>query len=285
MRRIATLLCAFAPVIGLISGVFWPVVMRDATPGRVLRVAADPNNLPFTNARLEGFENRIAELIARELGCRVEYRWRAQRRGFFRNALGEGEADLVLGVPARFDRALTTRPYYRSSYVLVSRADRGLDVRSLDDPRLADLRIGFHALGEDGANPPPADALVRRGLAANLVGYSIYGDYRDETPPARLIEAVARGEVDVAIAWGPLAGHFATKQPVELLVTPIEPERGPGALPFAFDIALGVRQEALGLRDELDRVLAREREAIDAILREYGVPRVPASEERPERER
>ncbi len=248
---------------------------QAAAPRRVLRISADPNNLPFTNDRLEGFENRIAELLAREMQAELEYYWRAQRRGFFRQALKEGECDVVLGVPAGFEMALTTAPYYRSTYVWVARKDRGLKIASLDDPVLKELRIGVQLIGNDGANTPPAHALASRGVIENVVGYTVYGDYGRENPPARVVEAVAAGEVDVAAVWGPLAGYFARRQGVELELTPVRPEVDPPGLRFAFGIAMGVRKGNKELRDELDEVLRRKKPDIDKILDDYGVPRVP----------
>jgi mxaJ protein len=240
-----------------------------------LRVCADPNNLPFSNARGEGFENRLAQLVARDLHRRVEYTWWAQRRGFFRNTLNAGLCDVVMGVPAGFGMALTTRPYYRSSYALVYRGNAGYRLNSLDEPRLKELRIGLHFIGDDYGNPPPAEALARRGLVGNVAGYSLYGDYREPNPPARLIEAVAQGEIDVAVAWGPLAGYFARRQPVALAVVPLPTPAG--AQPFEFSIALGVRKGDAVLRDRLDRVLARRQAAIVRLLGEYGVPLIATS--------
>ena len=179
---------------------------------RVLRIAADPNNLPFSNDKLEGFENKIAALIARELGVEIEYTWRAQRRGFFRETLKEGSIDLVMGVPSDFERALTTEPYYRSTYAFVSRKDKNLHVQSFDDPRLRQLKVGVLLIGDDGANTPPAHALAERNIVTNVVGFTIYGDYKEPNPPARIISAVAKSDVDVAVVWGPLAGFFAKKQ-------------------------------------------------------------------------
>ena len=241
---------------------------------RVLRVTADPNNLPFSNARREGFENKIADLLARALDANLQYSWRAQRRGFFREALKENEADLVLGVPAHFDMALTTAPYYRSSYVFVYRKDRGLDLHSLDDPILRKLKIGVQMIGNDGQNTPPAHALGNRGIIENVTGYTVYGDYAQDNPPARVIDAVAKGEIDVAIVWGPLGGYFARKSSVPLVVVPVSPAADPH-LPFTFSIAMGVRKNDKALRDEIDTVLAAKRPEIDAILDEFGVPRVP----------
>jgi quinoprotein dehydrogenase-associated probable ABC transporter substrate-binding protein len=244
---------------------------------RVLRVCADPNNLPFTNARGEGFENRIAGVLARELHARVQYTWWAQRRGFFRNTLNAGLCDVVLGVPSSFELARPTRPYYRSSYVFVYRKDRGIDVRSFDDSVLKRLRVGVQLVGDDYTNAPPAHALARRGIVRNVVGYSVYGDYREESPPHRIVDAVARGDVDVAVVWGPLAGYYAKRAAVPLAVVPVRPQIDVPFLPFVFDIAVGVRRGEEPLRLELDRALERARPEIDAILTEYGVPRVTAA--------
>jgi len=246
---------------------------RAAAPGRTLRVCADPNNLPFSNERGEGFENKIAELVARDRGASLSYTWWAQRRGFFRSTLGEGRCDVVLGVPTAFERVLATSPYYRSSYVFLSRRDRGLHVRSFDDPVLRTLRVGVQIVGADYANVPPAHALSRRGIVANVVGFDVYGDYRQESPPARIVTAVARGDVDLAVVWGPLAGYFALRQPVPLEMAAVSPARD-GVLPFAFDISMGVRRGNQALRDELDDVLRRRRADVDAILNDYGVPHI-----------
>lgn len=243
-------------------------------PERVLRACADPNNLPFSNRRLEGFENRLAELVAADLGARVEYTWWAQRRGFVRNTLNAGDCDVILGVPSSFELALTTRPYYRSTYVFVTRAGGGPAVRSFDDPVLRQVRIGVQMIGDDGANAPPAHALAQRGIVDNVAGYSVYGDYREESPPARIVRAVAAGEVDVAVVWGPLAGYFAPRQPVPLRLEPVSPQIDLPFLPFVFDIAMAVRRGDDELKAELDAVLERRQGEIDEILDRYGVPRV-----------
>ncbi|MFL6538414.1 MAG: substrate-binding domain-containing protein [Chthoniobacterales bacterium] len=241
---------------------------------RIIRITADPNNLPFSNDKREGFENKIAELIANELGADIQYSWRAQRRGFFRETLKEDRADLVLGVPAHFEMALPTSPYYRSSYVFVYRKDRNLNLHSLDDPSLHKLKIGVQLTGNDETNTPPAHALAHRGIVDNVFGYTLYGDYREPNPPARIIEAVVKGEIDVAVVWGPLGGYFAKKESVPLEVVPVSPATDPN-LPFTFSIAMGVRKQDKQLHDEIDAVLQRKHEEIDAILNEYGVPRVP----------
>ena len=245
-----------------------------ADPARTLRVCADPNNLPFSNDRGQGFENEIAELLAREMGARLQYTWWAQRRGFIRNTLRAGKCDVVPGIPSSFELALATRPYYRSSYVFVYRGDRDLHIRSFDDAALRRLRVGVQMIGDDGANSPPAHALARRGVLANVRGYSVYGDYTEANPPARIVDAVAAGEVDVAVVWGPLAGFFARREPVPLEIVPVSPQVDLPFLPFVFDISMGVRREDTALRDELDAILERRRPEIEAILDRYGVPRV-----------
>jgi quinoprotein dehydrogenase-associated probable ABC transporter substrate-binding protein len=242
---------------------------------RELRVCADPNNLPFSNDRSEGFENRIAELLARDLDANLTYTWWAQRRGFIRSTLAAGSCDLVIGVPAGYDPALTTRPYYRSTYVFVTRKESGISLQSFDDPKLRKLKIGVHLIGNDGVNVPPAHALTRRGIISNVSGYSIYGDYTEPNPPARLIDAVASGAIDVAIAWGPLAGYFGPREMVALQLTPVSPAVDPPELRMTFAIAMGVRKGDAAFRDELNRWIERRRPEIESILDSYGVPRIP----------
>lgn len=251
-------------------------IAATTQPARIIRISADPNNLPFTNDKLEGFENKIAQLVADDLGATIEYHWRAQRRGFFRNTLKENECDLVLGVPNHFERALTTSPYYRSTYCFVTRTDRHLGITSLDDIRLRELKIGVQLAGDDGAVTPPGYALASRGIVQNIVGFTLFGDYREPNPPARIIDAVAKGEIDVAVVWGPLAGYFAKRQSVPLDVVPVSNADRDSltGLPFAFEISMGCRKPAKALRDELNGVLERHRADIDKVLDDYGIPRL-----------
>ncbi|MCU1348010.1 MAG: amino acid transporter substrate-binding protein, partial [Acidobacteria bacterium] len=237
-------------------------------------VCSDPNNLPFSNRRGEGFENRIAELIARDLGTTVSYYWFAQRRGFVRNTLEANRCDVIIGVPASFELALPTQPYYRSTYVFVTRRDRRLDIGSLDDPRLRTLKIGVQIIGDDYASSPPAHALANRGIVKNVAGYMLYGDYARESPVRRVVDAVAAGDVDVSAVWGPTAGYFIRRSRVPLVARPVTPQIDLPFLPFVFDISMAVRRGDPALRDRLDAVIGRHRREIDAILREYGVPRV-----------
>jgi mxaJ protein len=258
----------------LFAGLFLGGLAAAPAPGRPaeLRVCADPNNLPFSNRYQQGFDNRIAVLLAREMGAQLRYTWWPQRRGFVRHTLDAGRCDLVVGVPADDNRLLTTRPYYTSTYVFLTRRSAGPPIRSLDDPRLRRFRIGIHFIGDDYHNTPAAGALARRGIIRNLVGYSIYGDYSRPNPPARLVEAVARGDIDVAIVWGPFAGYFGPRTGVPLVSAPVSPMLdGPG-IPFVFAIAAGVRRGDTARQAAVDRALASSETRIEAILARYGVP-------------
>lgn len=272
-RSLKTLLVAFIFILPP-SGCVRPK-QSERKQKRALRVCADPNNLPFSNDRGQGFENRIADLIADELGAKVEYTWFAQRRGFIRNTLGAGLCDVVMGMPAASEMVEATRPYYRSTYVFVSREDRNIDIRSFDDPRLKVLDIGVHLIGDDYANPPPLHALGQRQIIHNVAGYSIYGDYSKPNPPAKLIEAVAQKDVDIAIVWGPLGGFFAQHQQTPLRIVPVSPEIDSGSLPFVFDIAMGVRKGDRDRRAKLEHILDRRQGDINRILSEFGVPLKP----------
>ncbi|MCS6924610.1 MAG: substrate-binding domain-containing protein [Candidatus Binatia bacterium] len=244
------------------------------------RVCADPNNLPFSNRKQEGFENKIAALLAHELGRELVYTWWPQRRGFIRNTLNAGLCDVVMGVPSTYDPVLTTQPYYRSTYVFVYPQQAGYEVTSLDDPLLRRLKIGVHLIGDDYANSPPAHALSAKGIVTNVVGYSIFGDYAEDSPPSRIVTAVAAGEVDMAIVWGPIAGYFAQKQPVPLTLVPVPENAASPSLPFVYSISLGIRRKETGFKATLDEVLARKSAEIRQILEEYGVPLVQQGAER-----
>lgn len=239
-----------------------------------LRVCADPNNLPFSNQRRAGFENRIAEIVARELHRPLTYFWLPQRRGFVRNTLTANQCDVVMGVPAESEMLRPTRPYYRSTYVFVSRHDRALHLRSFDDPRLKTLTIGIQITGDDYANPPAAQALAARQIVQNVRGYTVYGNYSQPDPPRGLIDAVADKTVDVAVAWGPLAGYFARREPVPMEVTPVSPQADSRYVRFVYDIAMGVRRDDPALARRLDDVIARRHDEIRRVLIEYGVPLV-----------
>jgi len=244
----------------------------------VLTVAADPNNLPFSNERKEGFENQIAEMVARDMGKKLEYVWRAQRRGFFRETLKEGRADLVMSVPAGFEMALPSNPYYRSTYVFVARQNRGIKISSFDELILRTAKIGIQLVGDDGVNTPPAHALANRGIVTNVVGFTLYGDYREANPPARIVEAVGRGDLDVAIVWGPLAGYFNRAERLNLDLTPVSANSEDQPLKFDFSMAMGVRRGNQELREALNEIIRKHRTEIDEILKNFGVPLLPLKE-------
>ncbi|RAK50789.1 substrate-binding domain-containing protein [Phenylobacterium deserti] len=239
---------------------------------KALRVCADPNNLPFSNRAGEGFENKLVELAAKELGRKVEYTWWAQRRGYVRNTLKDDRCDVWPGVATQVEMLATTRPYYRSSYVFLSRADRSLDIRSFDDPRLKTLTVGVQMIGDDAANTPPAHALARRGIIGNVRGYMLYGDYSQPNPPAAIVQAVDRGDIDVAVVWGPLAGYFASKAAHPMRLEPVTPWLDGPQWPMMFDVSMGVRREDAELREALDRVLERRAGEISRLLQAYHVP-------------
>ena len=267
---------AAAAIAVLISGSAWS---QDANKDD-FRVCADPNNLPFSSSSGAGFENKIAELIAGDLGMHLSTAWRPQRRAFVRHTLKADLCDAIMGVPANLEMVATSRPYYRSRYVFVSRSDRGYgQLTSIRDPRLKHLSIGVQLIGDDGYNTPPAHALSQQGIVTNLVGYTVYGDYRDPNPPARIIDAVANGTVDIAAVWGPLAGYFAARAPVPLTITPITDTAGFKPLRFEYDIAVGVRKDDGALKDLIDGALDRHRAEIERLLQDYRVPLV-ASEAR-----
>ena len=261
-------LCAALGLIGAVAA--HPA--RAAAP--TLRVCADPNNLPFSDSRGQGFENKLAELVAVQLHEPLVYTWWPQRQGFFRHTLNAHRCDVVMGVPTALDRVETTRPYYRSSYVFVSRADRHIDVSAITDPRLRHLKIGVELLGADGFNTPPAHALGDEGIVANVVGFRAYGDYRAPSPAPEIVKAVASGAIDIAAPWGPLGGYYAKLSPVPLKVVPIAATARFAPLRFQFDMSMGVRKGDDALRAKLDAVIARCRPEITAILEAYRVPLV-----------
>ena len=212
------------------------VITRNTiSSGHVLRVCADPNNMPFSNHAEQGFENRLAKILGQTLHKQVKYTWWAQRRGFLRATLNANQCDLVMGLPSEDSMVLTTAPYYRSSYVVIYRADRNYAIHSLDDLQLKKLRIGVHLIGNN--SPPPAIVLAHHGIINNLVGYNIYGDYRQPNPPLQLIKAVVKGDIDVAIVWGPMAGYFAKHEPIDLTIVPLV-NTAHDNLPFEFSIAV-----------------------------------------------
>jgi mxaJ protein len=264
------------PIAAAVMGLWFAGTGAVNAEARELRVCADPNNLPFSNDREEGFENKIVALVAADLQETPHYFWWAQRRGFVRNTLQAEKCDLWPGVATKVEMMTTTRPYYRSTYVFVSRPSDHLAIASFDDRRLRRLTIGVQMVGNDGMNTPPAHALAQRGMIAKVRGFMLYGDYRRPSPPAAIVDAVANRQIDVALVWGPLAGYFAAREKPPLSVEPLSAANDGPAWPMQFDISMGVRKGNTVLSDRLDAILSRERPRIDAILDAYHVPRVIA---------
>ena len=236
---------------------------------RELRVCGDPDNLPYSSRDESGFENRIAHLVADDMGAKLTWFWQEQRRGFVRKTMGAGQCDVFIGVPAGFERVLPTKPYYRSTYVAVTRKD-GKPFAGFDPDALKDRRIGVQLIGDDLAASPPGYALTRAGATGNVRGFTIYGD----GPAAqRMVDAVAEGQIDMALVWGPQAGWFAHRAKVPLVVTATAAPVGL-PVPFEYSIAMGVRKGDTALRDRLDEILQRRHADIDAILASYFVPTV-----------
>jgi quinoprotein dehydrogenase-associated probable ABC transporter substrate-binding protein len=242
--------------------------------GGQFRVCADPENMPHSNQQQEGFENKIADVIAKEFVASTRYIWWGQRRGFIRNTMNatleEGRCDVVIGVPEGYDLVTPTKPYYRSTYVFVYPRDKGPQIKSLDDPALKKVKIGVHLLGDDYTNPPPVHELSKRGVVGNLVGFSTF--YSADNPPSSIIDAVASGKVDVAIVWGPAAGYFVKQQRVPLVMVPVP--SGKGDLPFEFGISMGVKPGNGELKARLEKVIDTRRAEITKILNDYNVPLV-----------
>jgi mxaJ protein len=243
-----------------------------------LWVCADPNNMPFSDAKGQGFENQIAALVARDLGRHLRYFWEPQRRGFIRTTLKAGNCDVVISAPAGSGLVEPTRPYYTSTYVFVyRRGQQHPALTSFDDGRLKRMRIGIQMVGEDYGNPPPAQALAARQLADNVRGFTVYGDYSQGAPQRAIIDAVASGEVDTAVVWGPLAGYFARSARRPLEVVPVAPVVDRSGTPFTFEMVMGVRPGAVAFRAQLDDFIERRIGELHAILRRYNVPLVEES--------
>jgi len=242
---------------------------------RVVRFCVDPDNLPYSSEDGRGFEVRIARIVAAEMHARAELVWFPLKRFFVRKTLKEGLCDVIPGVPVGFDPVLATHPYYRSTYAFVSRP---AGPASFDDPRLPRSRIGVQLVGNDLAATPPGHALTARGMVENVRGYTAYG----EGPAAqRMVQALAAGELDTALIWGPQAGYFAAHAPVPLEVHATAAPGEVRGIPFEYSIAMGVNRRDRALRDELDAALTRCRAQIDAVLAEYGVPLVASSRKDP----
>jgi len=186
--------------------------------------------------------------------------------------LNEHSCDFWPGIASNVEMVATSRPYYRSSYMFVSRQAAKLSGLTLDDPRLKTLKIGVQMVGNDASNTPPAHALAMRGVIANVRGYMLYGDYREPNPPAEVMRAVERGDVDVALVWGPLAGYFASRSTVPLRLEPVTPWFADQQWPMQFDVSVGVQKNNQKLLKQIDKILVRRSGDIRRLLDSYHVP-------------
>ena len=242
-----------------------PELSIELIDPKVLRVCADPHNMPFSTDKGEGFENKLAELFAEKLGKRLAYAWFPQATGFVRNTLGAHKCDVMMGAPQGDDLVQVTNPYYRSAYALVSKADRGLaGVETLSDARLKDLRIGVVA------GTPPATYMVANGLMARAKPYPLVVDTRVDSSAAAMMHDLTTGEIDAGILWGPMAGYYARQAGVPVAVKPLTRE---GAGPrLTYRIAMGVRHTDQEWKRVLNRLIRENQPAIDKLLLSYGVP-------------
>jgi len=243
------------------------LVAVPAYGASVLRVCADPDNLPFSSQKEDGLENGVAKLLADDLGMSVQFVWWAQKKNFIDKSLNAGACDALMGVPAAMgvpeakDSLGVTRPYYTSTYAWLERRDSTNPISSLYDERLKSMKVGVAIV--DDSYAPPGQVLAQNGLAANLRGFNV-------TDPKELIRALEHGDIDLALAWGPVAVYFA---PPSLNVVPVTPSRA-GMLPFVYAIAVGVRRGDEQLRTRLDKAIVDQCSAIEALLDEYKIPQV-----------
>jgi quinoprotein dehydrogenase-associated probable ABC transporter substrate-binding protein len=232
---------------------------------KVLRVCADPHNMPFSNESREGFENKIAELVARKLDKSLAYAWFPQSVGFIRNTLAAHRCDVIMGFPQGGELAQSTNPYYRTAYALVFRRGNGLDgVEKLTDERLKGRRLGVVA------GTPPATYLAMDGLLGTTKGYPLVVDTRVDSAGEAMLKDLAAGEIDAGLLWGPMAGYHARRLGADVAVVPLTKESGGPRL--AYRISMGVRPADQEWKRQLDRLIRENQSEINGILLSYGVP-------------
>ncbi|MEW8524599.1 MAG: substrate-binding domain-containing protein [Candidatus Thiodiazotropha endolucinida] len=242
----------------------WSKTTYEARNKEYLTVCGDPNHMPFSNKKLEGFENRIAKLIADDLNRTLRYHWWPQTIGFVRNTLRTRLCDLVMGVTSVNELLQNTNPYYRSVYTLVYRKDSGLTLRTLDAAKLTDLKIGVVA------GTPPATLLSKYGLLEQVRPYQRTVDTRLFSPATRAVEDVADGNIDVAVIWGPIAGYVASRQETPLSVIPLPAKVD--SVPLAFNVSMGIRHRESNWKHQLNLELEKLSADIEKILLEYNIP-------------
>ena len=237
----------------------------DLVTRAALRVCADPANLPFSNEAEAGFENKIAELLARDLGVPLHYTWFPQATGFLRNTLAAKRCDLVMGYAAGSDPVQNSNPYYRSAWVLITRQNDGLDgIKELGDPRLQGKRLGVVG------GTPPATLLALNGLIAQAKPYPLTVDRRYESPSEDMVRDIGSGEIDGGILWGPIGGYFAKLAGKPLAVAPLT--RHEAGVPMTFRITFGIRHGETEWKHRLNDFIAARQGEINRVLLDYGVP-------------
>ena len=232
---------------------------------KVLRVCADPRNLPFSNQNGEGFENKLAEFLGTKYNKQVAYTWYPQAPGFVRNTLAALKCDVIIGYPQGSDVVQTTNPYYRTTYALVFKPGRGLDdIKTLADPRLKEKRLGVIA------GTPPSTYMATSGLMGRAKPYPLVVDTRFDNSIELMIKDLVAGDIDVGVLWGPLAGYYAKQSKEPLVVVPLtHEESGP---PMVFRIAMGVRPSDQQWKRQLNQTIQQNQAAINHILLGFGVP-------------
>jgi quinoprotein dehydrogenase-associated probable ABC transporter substrate-binding protein len=232
---------------------------------KVLRVCADPNNLPFSNEKEEGFENRLAELIARKLGKSISYTYFPMTVGFVRNTLGAHKCDVIMGYAQGDELVQNTNAYYRTAYTLIYKPNQGLDgLATLADPRLKDKRIGIIA------GTPPSTSMARNGLMAKAKPYPLLIDTRFTSSAAQMIADLHAGEIDAGALWGPMAGYYAKTSKEPIVVVPLLNEAKGSHM--VFRITMGVRASDQEWKRTLIRLIRDNQKEINGLLLEFGVP-------------
>jgi quinoprotein dehydrogenase-associated probable ABC transporter substrate-binding protein len=253
-------------VVSLLLIVAGPVAAQTAEviDRSELKVCADPNNLPFSDEKKEGFENKIAEVVGAELGLKVDYAWFPQVVGFVRNTLRSHLCDLVMGTVTGDDVMQTTNPYYFTTYMMFYRSDKGFAFKGLEDPDLAGRRLGVVA------GTPPSDLIVRHDLMSHTRPYALTVDTRSESPTRQMVQDVVNGTIDVGLLWGPIAAYYRKSDNLPLTLLPLKDE--PGAARMEYHIAMGVRGNEPQWRRRINAAILKRQDEITAILRDYGVP-------------
>jgi quinoprotein dehydrogenase-associated probable ABC transporter substrate-binding protein len=266
MRRNLPLLSLAA---AFLAALFVPATAQaqntsDLVSRTELRVCADPANLPFSNNKEEGFENKIAQILGKDLNLPVSYVWFPQVVGFVRNTLAAHRCDLIMGTVAGDEMVQTSNPYYYTSYVMLYRSDKGLSLTGIDDPKLQSLTVGVVA------GTPPTDLILKYKLADRMRSYALVVDTRFESPTHEMIKDVADGKIDVGLLWGPIAGYYVRRDKLPITFVPLKNE--PGMPRMDYHIAMGVRPNEPEWRRQINAAIVKEHDAIVAVLKDFGMP-------------